>query len=69
MLDSTVSDSSFWFLGRKNRSGFSLLTYKVPEIAPTGTLLTFIVKVLKPSPEFAKKYGEQRIIISKYSDE
>lgn len=69
MLDSTVSDSSFWFLGHKDRSGFALLTYKIPDIVPIGTSLTFTVKVLKPSPEFAKKYGKQRIIISKYSDE
>lgn len=69
VLDNTVSNSSSWFLGQKDRSGFSLLTYKISDIAPIGTSLSFTVKVLKPSSEFTKKYGKQRIIISKYSDE
>ena len=69
LFDSTVTDSSSWFLGSADRSGFSLLTYKIPDIAPIGSPLVFTVEVIKVSPEFTNKYGKQRIIISKYSDE
>jgi len=69
VFSSTATDSSSWFLGSTNRSGFSLLTYKIPDMFPIGALLVFKVEVVKGSPDFTKKYGKQRIIITKYSDE
>jgi len=69
LSESVVSDSSFWFYGGQYRSGFALATYKVPSVLPLGQSLTIKATVLKESTEFTKKYGKQRIIMSKYSDE
>ncbi len=67
--ESIASDSSFWFYGGPERSGFALKTYKIPSELPIGQPLTAKVTVMKESPGFNKRYGNQRLIISKYSDE
>ena len=69
LSESVVSDSSFWFYGGKNHSGFALTTFNVPGNLPFAQPLTIKVTVKKESPGFTKKYGKQRIIMSKYSDE
>lgn len=69
LSESVVSDSSFWFFGGKSRGGFALTTFKVPSNLPLSQPLRIIATVEKESPGFTKKYGKQRIILSKYSDE
>jgi hypothetical protein len=67
--ESVVSDSSFWFYGGQQRSGFALATYKAPSDLPLGQPLTIKATVINESPGFTEKYGKQRLIMSKYSDE
>lgn len=69
LSESVVSDSSFWFYGGKNRSGFALTTFKVPSSLPLSQPLAIKATVVEASSGFTKKYGKQRIIMSKYSDE
>ena len=69
IFESVVSDSSFWFYGGTNRSGFVLTTFKVPSDLPLAKILTIKATVEKESHELIKKYGRQRIVMSKYSDD
>jgi len=69
LSESVVSDSSFWFYGGKNRSGFALTTFKVPSSLPLSQPLAIKATVVEASSGFTKKYGKQRLIMSKYSDE
>ena len=69
ILEKIVSDSSFWFYGGKNNSGFALLSYKSPNILPLGIPLNIEIKVLTPSKNFEKKYGKQFLVVEKFSDE
>ena len=69
LLNRSLSDSSFWFYGGIERSGFALFNYKVPNDLPANVPLSAKLVVYKGSPEFQSKYGNQRLIISKFSDE
>jgi hypothetical protein len=70
ILERTVSDTSFYFYGGKmEHSGFSLFNYKVPSELPIGVPLSIKIKVLEENIGFCNKYGQQNIIISKFSDE
>ena len=69
LTESVVSDSSLWFYGGQQRSGFALATFKVPSDLPLDQQLNIRVSVVKESPGFTKLYGKHRIIMSKFSDE
>lgn len=69
LLNKSLSDSSFWFYGGSERSGFVLINYKVPRDLPANVPLLAKLVVHKASPDFKIKYGNQRLIISKFSDE
>jgi hypothetical protein len=69
LLNRSLSDSGFWFYGGSERSGFALINYKVPRDLPANIPLVAKLVVKKASPDFQSKYGDQRLIISKFSDE
>ena len=64
-----VNDDYLWFYGGKGRSGFALKTYKAPSDLPINTSLVVRVQVVKSDPIFSDKYGKQRLIFTKISDE
>lgn len=57
----------FWKASGK--SGFSIFSYKVPDDLPLKQLLIAEIEVLKPDKEFTKRYGKQKLSITKVSDE
>lgn len=69
VLARIVSDTSFWFWGGKEKSGFILMTYDTPRQLPVGVPLVAKIKVLKADSQFNFKYGLPKIIIRKLSDE
>ncbi len=69
LFERTVSDSSAWFYGGKDNSGFALMEYKIPNELLLGVPLSAQIKVIKGNSEFASQYGKQRIIINKTPDE
>ena len=70
IVSETITDNSkFWFYGGTERSGFALSTYKIPKDWQLNHPLIVSAEVLKPSQSFENKYGSQRIVVSKFSDE
>ncbi len=69
LFEQKTSDSRFWFWGRPERRGFAMLRYKVSRDLPITVPLLVNIKVTKASAGFTEKFGKQRLIISKYSDE
>lgn len=69
LFERTVSDSSAWFYGGKDNSGFALMEYKIPNELLLGVPLSAQIKVVDGSSEFTSLYGSQRIIINKIPDE
>ena len=69
LLNRSLSNSSFWFYGGAERSGFALINYKVPRDLPANIPLSAKLVIQKASSDFRSKYGDQRLIISKFSDE
>ena len=69
LFERTVSNSSAWFHGDNKNSGFTLMNYKISNELLLGVPLSAKIKVIENSTEFTRKYGNQRIIINKTSDE
>ncbi len=69
VLDRTVSGPGPWFFGARGHRGFALLIYDVPGTLPRDVPLTFRARVVEASPGFSGRYGRQRLVISKASDE
>ena len=69
IAESIAKTSNLWFHGRHGKSGFALATFKVPEHWAVDDDLVASAKVLKASPFFQEKYGEQTLVVGKYSDE
>ena len=69
LFERTVSDSSAWFYGGKDNSGFALMDYKIPNELLLGVPLSAQIKVINGNSEFASQYGSQRIVINKIPDE
>lgn len=69
LFERTVSDTSAWFHGGDDNSGFALMDYKISNELLLDLPLSATIKVLESSAEFTNKYGSQRIIIRKTSDE
>ena len=68
LFERTVSDSSAWFHGGKDNSGFALMSYKIPNELLLGVPLTAQIEVIENSANFTNQYGSQRLIINKISD-
>ncbi len=69
LFERTVSDSSAWFHGGSENSGFTLMDYIISNEQLLGVPLSAKIKVIEGSTEFTKQYGNQRVIINKTSDE
>lgn len=69
LFERTVSDSSAWFHGGKDNSGFALMNYNIPNKLLLGVPLTAQIEVIESSANFTSQYGNQRLIINKISDE
>ena len=69
LFERTVSDSSAWFHGGNENSGFTLMNYKISNELLLGVPVSAKIKVIKRSTEFTSKYGKQHIVINKTSDE
>ena len=68
LFERTVSDSSAWFHGGKDKSGFALMSYKIPNELLLGLPLTAQIEVIESSTNFTSQYGSQRLIFNKIPD-
>ncbi|MDH5573393.1 MAG: hypothetical protein OEY89_16640 [Gammaproteobacteria bacterium] len=69
LFERTVSDSSAWFYGGKDNSGFTLMDYKIQNELLLGAPLSAQITVIEGNSKFASQYGNQRIVINKIPDE
>ena len=69
LFERTVSDSSAWFHGGNDNSGFTLMTYKIQDELLLDVPLSAQIEVIEASADFTNQYGSQRVIINKISDE
>ena len=69
LFERTVADSSAWFHGGKDNSGFALMNYNIPNELLLGVPLTVQIEVIKSTANFTSQYGNLRLVINKISDE